>query len=268
MFKKLKLKRPMAFIDLETTGNRHYADRVVEFSVLKVHPDGREEFKSRRVNPMMAIPAEATKVHGISDADVAGEPTFKQLAKGICDFLDGCDISGFNVIGFDLPLLEREFKGAGVEFCRDGRQIVDSMAIYHMREPYDQTNSRNLAAAYRKFCGKELTNAHSAEHDVRASAEILDGQLEVYGDLPCEADGLCRVCLEHRKDFVDEVDGRFAWLENGEAAFRFGKHKGRTIREIATDYPDYLGWMQGQDFSPEVLEIIGKALRGEFPKKH
>ena len=266
MLKKLKLRRPMVFIDLETTGNRYYADRIVEFSVLRVQPDGGEEYKSRLVNPEMPISREATDKHGLTNTDLEGEPTFRQLAKGICDFIDGCDLSGFNILGFDLPLLEREFARAGVDFSREGRQIVDSMAIFHMREPYDPPNSRNLAAAYRKFCGKELTNAHSAEHDVRASAEILDGQLVMYTDLPCDANGLCSVCLEHRETFID-IGGRLVWLESGEAAFNFGKHKGYTVREIAITYPDYLSWMLGQDFSPEVLDIITKAFKGEFPHK-
>ena len=268
MLKKLKLQRPMAFIDLETTGTRYYSDRIVEFSVLKLSPDGGEEYKSRRVNPEMPIPREATAKHGLTNADLEGEPTFRQLAKGICDFVDGCDLSGFNILGFDLPLLELEFKRAGVNFSSDGRQIVDSMAIFHMREAKDPQNSRTLAAAYLKFCGKELTNAHSAESDVRASAEILDGQLETYNDLPCDAGGLCFVCLNHRKHFVDTVEGKFIWLESGEAAFRFGQHTGHTIREIAIDYPDYLNWILGKDFSPEVKDIIVNALRGEFPQRH
>lgn len=268
MLKKLKLQRPMAFIDLETTGTKYYADRIVEFSVLKLSPDGGEEYKSGRVNPEMPIPVEAAARHGLTNADLAGEPTFRQLAGGICDFIDGCDLSGFNILGFDLPLLEREFESAGVNFTRDGRQIVDSMAIFHMREAYDPQNSRTLAAAYLKFCGKELTNAHRAESDVSASAEILDGQLGTYSDLPCDAGGLCLVCLNHRKHFVDPVEGKFMWLESGEAAFRFGKHAGRTIKDIAIAHPDYLNWMRRQDFSPEVKGIIVNALRGEFPQRH
>jgi DNA polymerase-3 subunit epsilon len=266
MLKNLELQKPMAFIDLETTGNRYYADRVVEFSVLKIHPEGREEFRSRRVNPEMPISPEATEKHGLISADLENEPTFKQLAKGICEFLGDCDLSGFNILGFDLPLLEREFERVGVSFSRDGRRIVDSMAIFHMREPKDPKNPRNLAAAYRKYCGKELINAHSAESDVRASAEILDGQLELCSDLPRNTDDLCSICLEHRKAFID-IGGRLVRMESGEAGFNFGKHKGRPVSEIALMHPDYLGWMLGQDFSPEVLDIVTKALDGEFLQK-
>ena len=116
---KIKLERPLAFIDLETTGTRYYLDRIVEFSVLKIQPDGTEEYKSRRVNPEIPVPVEATNVHGITNTDLEGEPTFRQLAKGICEFIDGCDLSGFNILDFDLPLLENEFKRAGIDFSRD-----------------------------------------------------------------------------------------------------------------------------------------------------
>ncbi len=263
MLKNLKLERQMAFIDLETTGNRYYADRIVEFSVLKIQPDGREEYKSRRVNPEMLISIEATNKHGVTNADLEEEPTFRQLANGICKFLEGCDLSGFNILGFDLLLLEHEFERVGIEFSRDNRQIVDSMAIFHMREPFDPNAPRNLEAAYQKYCNKILANAHSADSDVRASVEILDGQLEMYGDLPCDAERLCLICLEPRKNFIDAI-GRFAWLE-GEVAFNFGKHRGRPVREIVREYPDYLSWVLTQDFSPEVRDIVTKALEDELP---
>jgi DNA polymerase III subunit epsilon len=266
MLKNIRLEKPLAFIDLETTGNRYYADRVVEFSVLKMYPEGGEEFRSRLVNPEMQISPEATEKHGLTNSDLEKEPTFRQLAKGICDLMEGCDLSGFNILGFDLPLLEREFDRVGVSFSRDGRRVVDSMAIFHMRVPRDPANPRNLAAAFLKYCGKELLNAHTAESDVRASAEILDGQLESCIDLPRDVDNLCLVCLEHRKAFID-IGGRLIWLENREAGFNFGKHKGLSIREVAFKYPDYLGWMLRQDFSPEVLEIVIGALNGEFLKK-
>ena len=266
--KKLKLQRPMVFIDLETTGTRWYSDRIVEFSMLKLSPEGVEEYHGRRVNPEMLIPKGATATHGISNEDVEAEPTFRELAEGICDFIGGCDLSGFNILGFDLPLLEIEFKRAGVDFSRDGRQIVDSMAIFHMREARDPQNSRTLGAAYMKFCGKELTNAHSAESDVRASVEVLEGQLETYSDLPCDAGGLCLKCLDHRKHFVDSVEGKFRWLENGEAAFSFGRYTGHTIKEIALGDPGYFKWMLGQDFSPDVKKIIVNALGGKFPKRN
>ncbi|MFC1967017.1 exonuclease domain-containing protein [Chloroflexota bacterium] len=265
MLKNLKLERPIAFIDLETTGNRYYADRIVEFSVLKIQQDGTEEYKSRRVNPEMLISLEAVNKHGITDAELAGEPIFRQLARGICEFLDSCDLCGFNILDFDLPLLENEFKRVGIKFSRDNRQIIDTIAIFHMKVPFDPNAKRNLEAAYLLYCGKELKNAHSADSDVRASVEVLDGQLDMYDDLPRDVPGLCSVCSEGRGNYLDVV-GKFVWFGE-EAAFDFGKHSGRLLREIAGEYPDYLEWMLRQAFSPEVRDIVMGALEGKFPNK-
>ena len=135
--KHILLIKPLAVIDLETTGTRYYSDRIVEFSVLKISPDGTEEYKSRRVNPQTDIPAGASNVHGITNEDVKDEPTFRQLAKGIVEFLEGCDLCGFNILDFDLPLLEYEFDRAGIDFSRENRDIVDTMSIFHMNVPYD-----------------------------------------------------------------------------------------------------------------------------------
>ena len=259
------MQRPIAFIDLETTGTRYYADRIVEFSVLKVWPDGTEEYKSRRVNPEMLIPEEASNVHGITNKDVENEPTLRQLVKGISEFLRGCDLCGFNILEFDLPLLEYEFKRVGHEFLREDRQIIDTMAICHMRVAYDPNASRNLEAAYFLYCGKELKNAHSAVSDVKACAEVLDGQLDMYDDLPRDVSGLHSICYESRENYID-IEGKFVWVGE-EASFNFGKHKGRSLREISEEYPDYLEWMINQDFSPEVISIITNALEGVFSEK-
>jgi len=259
MLNNLKLERPLAFIDVETTGLSPYSDRIVELSVLKIHPDGKKQYNSHRVNPGIPIPAEATAVHGITDADVAGEPKFRQYAKSVRDFLEDCDISGFNVIKFDLPFLETEFARANVEFSRQGRYLIDSQVIYHQRDP------RDLQAAYQKYCGKEIENAHSAEEDAKAAAEILDGQLEMYRDLPKDAAGLSALCYKVEGNTID-VEGKFIWSE-GEAVCNFGKHKGRSLREIAIDYPDYLEWISRGDFSLEAKEIVNNALKGEFPEK-
>ena len=263
MLKNLKLERPIAFIDLETTSNRYYADRIVEFSVLKIQPDSTEEYKSRRVNPEMPISPEAMEKHGITDAELVDEPVFRQLAKGICEFLDGCDLSGFNILDFDLPLLENEFKRVGIDFSRQDRQIVDSMAIFHMKVLFDPNKKRDLKAAYLMYCGKELKNAHSADSDVRASAEVLDGQLEMYDDLPRDVPGLCAFCNEVRKNYVD-LEGKFIWSE-GEVVFNFGKYTGHPLKEIVQEYPDYLQWIMRGDFSPDVHDIVTKALDDEFP---
>ncbi len=257
MLGMLKLERSIAFIDVETTGIRPRSDRIVELSVLRIQPDGSQEYKSHRVNPGVTIPPEATAIHGITDADVTGEPAFRQYAQSVRDFLEDCDIAGFNVIGFDLPFLEAEFQRAGVDFSHKDRQLVDSMVIFHMKEP------RDLEAAYLKYCGRELENAHCAEEDARVSAEVLVGQLEEYEDLPKDMPGLCAFCAADRENYVD-AEGRFIWQED-EAVFNFGKHSGRPLREIAQEYPDYLDWVLGQDFPLEVREIVGRALKGQFP---
>ena len=259
MLKNLKLERPIAFIDVETTGTNPNSDRVVELSILRIQPDGKEEYKSHRVNPGVPIPAEATAVHGITDADVVNLPAFRQYAKSVREFLEGCDIAGFNVIKFDLPCLEAEFAKANVDFSRKSRYLVDSMVIYHQRDP------RDLQAAYRKYCGEEMENAHVAEEDAKAAAEILDGQLEMYGDLPRDVSGLCDICNPAGKNYVD-LEGKFIWVD-GEVVCNFGKKfKGRKLRDIAAEDPSYLSWITGADFSPEAREIASRALEGEFPK--
>ncbi len=260
MLKNLKLERPLAFIDVESTGLKPFSDRIVELSILRIHPDGSEEYKSHRVNPGIPIPAEATAIHGISDADVAKEPAFCQYAKSICEFLEGCDIAGFNVIKFDLPLLEAEFARSNVDFSRQGRLLVDSQIIYHQRDP------RDLQAAYRKYCGKEMENAHCAKEDAKAAAEILDGQLEMHQDLPRDMPRLCALCYRVGEKYIDP-DGKFIWVD-GEAVCNFGKkHIGRKLKDIAAEAPSYLSWIAVADFSSQVKEIAAKALQGHFPQQ-
>ncbi len=259
MLKNLTLERPLAFVDVETTGLRPTSDRIVELSILRIHPDGKREYKSHRINPGTPIPNNATAIHGITDADVAHEPTFPQYANSIRNFLDGCDIAGFNVIRFDLLFLEAEFERARVEFSRKDRQLVDSQVLFHLLEP------RDLAAAYMKYCGGEMEITHTAEGDATAAANILDGQLEKHPELPRDVKGLCAMCYTIPEDYVD-TDGKFVWLD-GEVVFNFGKkHNGRRLKDIVAEDPDYLHWIIDADFTPEVKEMVGKALSGEFPK--
>jgi DNA polymerase-3 subunit epsilon len=252
------LERPLAFIDIETTGLRPYSDKIVELSILKIHPNGKEEYKSHRVNPGIPIPAETTAIHGITDDDVANEPMFQQYAKSVRDFLEDCDIAGFSVIQFDLPCLEAEFARANIEFSRRGRQLVDSKIIYHQRDP------RDLQAAYQKYCGKDLVNVHNAEEDAKASAEILEGQLEMHEDLPRDVSGLCALCYKIQDNWVDS-EGKFIWVED-EAVCNFGKHEGQLLKDIAAEYPDYLEWIIRKDFSVEVKQIAANAKEGIFPQ--
>ncbi|MFC1995775.1 exonuclease domain-containing protein [Chloroflexota bacterium] len=259
MLKNLQLNRPLAFIDIETTGLRPYSDRIVELSILRINPDGTEEYKSHRVNPGVSIPAESTAIHGITDAAVASEPMFQRYAKSVRDFLEDCDIAGFNVIKFDLPCLEAELARANVKFSRGDRYFIDSQIIFHQREP------RSLQAAYQKYCSRDMVNAHSAEEDAKVSAEVLDGQLEMYQDLPRDVPGLSALCYRVEKNYIDS-EGKFIWVE-GEAVCNFGKkYKGRKLTDIAIEDPSYLEWITKADFSTEVNEIVIKALEGEFPK--
>jgi DNA polymerase-3 subunit epsilon len=263
MLKNVKLEKPLAFFDLETTGTRYYIDRIVEFSILRIQPDGTEEYKNRRLNPEMPIQEGATRKHGITNDDVKNEPVFRQLAKGIRDFMEGCDLCGFNILNFDIPLLEAEFERAGVPFSRKDRRFIDLMTIYHAREPFNKDVPRSLGSAYQFYCGKAIVNAHSAEGDVKASAEILDGQLEKYADLPRDIEGLSALCLKGRENYVDLV-GKLVW-SGQDAALNFGKHAGVPLKELVKQSPDYLQWMINQDFSPEVKIILENALKNDFP---
>lgn len=264
MLKNLTLERPIAFIDVETTGTKPHLDRIVELSILRVELNGSIKYKSHRVNPEVPIPPETTAMHGIIDTDVAEEPTFRQYAKSLREFLAGCDISGFNVITFDLPFLEAEFARAGLDYTFQDRQIVDSMVIFHQKVSRDEIGTRNLKAAYLRYCGKELKDAHGAENDVTASAEILDGQIATHIDLPSDVSGLCDFCNEVRKYFVD-IEGKFIW-EESEVVFNFGQYAGKLLKDISQEYPDYLQWILSSDFRPDVHDIVSNSLDGKFPQ--
>jgi DNA polymerase III subunit epsilon len=255
--KNLEIDRPIAFLDVETTGLSVSADRIVEMSILKVEPDGSQEQKTRRFNPGRPIGSGATEVHGITDKDVADEPEFRQVAAGLRSYLEGCDIAGFGVSRFDLPLLEAEFRRARVEFSREGRRVIDTMVIYHTKEP------RDLSAAYARYTGKEIERPHAAEDDARAAAEVLDAQLALYPDLPKTAAALHRFCNPDQDNWVDP-DGRLA-LVDGEVTINFGQHKGESLKDVAEMEPDYLKWVLDQDFSGQVRAMVAAALDGELP---
>ena len=203
-------------------------------------PDGTVVERSRRLNPEMPIPAEATAVHHITDDDVAGEPTFRQVAASLSKLLQGCDIAGFNSNRFDIPLLDQEFHRAGVDFDLNGVRFVDVQTIYHKKEP------RTLVAAYRYYCGKELEEAHSALADTRATMEVLMAQLDVYDDLPVELDGLSEFANPNRN--VDLL-GRLIYDDNKREVINFGKYKGRLAEEVLASDPGYYNWIMQGDFA-------------------
>ena len=217
---KLKLSKPICFFDLETTGVNITTDRIVEISILKVHPEGKEETKTWLVNPEMPIPKEVTAIHGISDADVADQPTFKQLAKEIYNMIKDSDLGGFNSNRFDIPLLAEEMLRAEVDFDMKNRVAIDVQTIFHKME------QRTLSAAYQFYCNKNLDDAHSAEADTKATYEVLVAQLTKYEQIENDTKFLAE--FSSRKQFADFA-GFIIYNKKGEECFSFGKHKNKKV---------------------------------------
>ena len=246
----LNLSNPLVFFDLETTGINITRDRIVEISILKIHPNGKEEKKTRRINPEMPIPPESTAIHGITDDDVKDCPTFKQVAKSFADLLEGCDMAGFNSSRFDVPLLTEEFLRAGVDFDTSKRKFIDVQIIFHRKE------QRTLEAAYAFYCNKKLDNAHSAEADVLATYEVLKSQLDRYSDLENDVNFLSK----EYSSFNNNVDlaGRIILNDKGVEVFNFGKHKGKSVTEIFKKEPSYYSWMMDGDFPLNTKQVLTK----------
>lgn len=256
---RLKLERPLIYFDLETTGTQVTRDRIVEIAAKKVLPDGTEEVRSRRINPECPIPPGASAVHGIYDADVAEEPTFRKLAKGLFEFFLGCDLAGFNIVRFDTPILEREFRDCGFDFAVAERRQIDAMRIFHRMEP------RDLSAAVKFYLDDDHSGAHAAEADIMATHRVLEAQLERYSELPAEVEKLESWLRGGRADSVDR-SGKFVW-QAGEAVFGFGKHQGRALKEVVASAPGYLDWILQSDFPQDAKEIVQGALGGTYPKR-
>lgn len=237
---ELKLKKPIIFFDLETTGTNITSDRIVEISVIKVMPNGEEIARTRRINPTIPIPAEATAVHHISDADVAAEPTFKQVARSLAELFSGCDIAGYNSNRFDVPMLDEEFRRAGIKFDFSKVRFIDVQTIFHKKE------QRTLVAAYRFYCGKELGDlAHSADGDTRATYEVLKAQLDRYDDLPNDVDALSEFSSQNNN--VDLI-GRLIYNDKHQPVINFGKYRGRLAADVLRNDPGYYSWILQGDF--------------------
>lgn len=257
---KLNLRNPLIFLDLETTGMNIVTDRIVEIALVKIHPDGREEEKLYRINPEMPIPENVSKIHGIYDKDIADKPTFKEVAKTIAQFMEGCDFAGFNSNRFDIPLLAEEFLRANVDLDLKKRKFIDVQAIFHKME------KRTLAAAYKFYCQKTLEDAHSAMADTKATYEVLKAQLDVYKDEDYED-----VHGKTSKPIVNDVDalsefssydvnvdfvGRIVYDENGVEIINFGKNKGIPVEKVLREQPGYYGWIMNSEFPLYTKKVL------------
>src|SRR3954452_24754967 len=251
---RLLLQRPVAFIDLETTGLNLSTDRIVEIAIIKIMPGGERLVKRKLVNPQMPISEFAFAIHGISDDMVKDAPTFKQIANEIKQFLDPCDIGGYNSNRFDIPMLIEEFLRCGLQFNVDGRKLIDVQKVFHLME------QRTLTAAYKFYCQKVLDGAHSAEIDAAATWEILQAQIERYPEIGVTLESICNFCGE--EDLVDFA--RRIIKVDCKEVFNFGKHKGRCVEDVLKAEPQYYDWMMKGDFplhtKQKLTEIMNRGL--------
>lgn len=254
----LQLTKPLAFIDLETTGVNLGTDRIVEIAIVKLLPDGSQTVKRKLINPGMPIPASSSEVHGITDEMVKDAPTFKQLAQELKQILDGCDLAGYNSNRFDIPLLVEEFLRSGVEFEMKGRRMLDVQQIFYKMEP------RTLAAAYQFYCGKTLAGAHSAAVDAGATYEVLQSQLQRYESLGNTVDSILKSIGE--EPIVDFAK-RFVW-DNGVEVFNFGKFKGRPVADVLRSEPQYYDWMMKGDFPQHTKQKLTEIYTRTLLKKN
>lgn len=248
----LNLKNPLVIFDLESTGISVSKDRIIEYSFIKINPNQEKEVKTQRINPTIHIPEESSLIHGIYDDDVADAPTFKVVAKNLAKWLEGCDLGGFNAIKFDIPMLIEEFLRAEVNFDVSNKKLIDAQRFFHLME------KRNLSAAYKFYCNKTLENAHSAEADTLATAEILEAQVERYDGAEVQDNlgkklGIFANDMEqlHNLTFNKMVDlaGRMAYNDRGEIVFNFGKHRGKPVTQVLKSEPSYFDWIMKGDFT-------------------
>ncbi|MDG1476536.1 MAG: 3'-5' exonuclease [Vicingaceae bacterium] len=254
----LELKRPLAFFDLETTGLNIATDRIVEISIVKILPNGEKQVKTELVNPTIPISKESAEIHGITAEKIKDKPTFKELANDLESFIKDCDLAGFNSNRFDVPLLAEEFLRAGVDFNVNDRKLVDVQNIFHKME------QRTLVAAYKFYCNKDLTNAHSAEADTTATYEILEAQIEKYTDLKGDTPFLSEFSqMTKNADLL----GRFVYNGNNVVVFNFGKHKGKPVTEVLAKEPGYYSWMMNGDFPLYTKKVMKDIKTNMLPIK-
>jgi DNA polymerase-3 subunit epsilon len=250
----LSLVRPICFIDLETTGINVSTDRIVEIAIVKIGLDGSKQVKRRLVNPEMPIPKGSSDVHGITDDMVKDAPSFKMLANEIKQFMEGCDIGGYNSNRFDVPMLNEEFLRAGIGVDIETRKLLDVQKVFHMME------QRTLSAAYQFYCHKTLEGAHTAEADATATWEILEAQIDRYPQIGNTVDSIVKFTGE---DEIIDFARRLVY-DNGVVVFNFGKHKGKSVIEVLKDEPQYYDWIMKGDFAlhtkQKLTEILNKSI--------
>ncbi len=264
---KLKLTRPLAVFDIETTGLNIGTDRIVEICIVRENVDGSQDIKTMRINPTIPIPPFVTAIHGISDEDVKDCPTFADVANQLNQFLDNCDIGGYNSNKFDVPLLVEEFLRAGIDFNLSGRRFVDVQNIFHKME------SRTLKAAYKFYCKKDIENAHSAEADTLATLEVLEAQLDHYNDFEfTDKNGKTYIPIVNDVQALHDFSfntanadlvGHIVFNEKNIEVFNFGKHKGKPVEEVFKSEPSYYDWMMKADFPLSTKKVLSAIkLRG------
>lgn len=253
---KLNLKRPLAFFDLETTGVDVAKDRIVEIGIIRINLDNTEDTLTMRINPTVPIPPEASLIHGIYDEDVITAPKFSEVAQQVFDFMNPCDFAGFNSNHFDIPVLLEEFMRAGIALDIESRNLIDVFKIYVLFE------KRDLASAYKFYCNKVITNAHSAEADIRATYEVLQAQLQRYDELKNDMRALHELS---NKEILIDSGKRFVY-QNGRPVFNFGKHKGKAIEQVFREEPSYYQWMQNGDFPAHTKQKL-KEFKEAFDRK-
>lgn len=254
---RLRLDRPLVVFDLEATGLNKRTDRIVAVALVRYDPSGGVEQVNYLLNPGIPIPEESTAIHGITDDDVKEAPTFAEMAESLAAHFADADLSGYNILGYDIPLLTEEFARVNRPFSIEGRRILDAQRIFFRNEP------RDLSAALRYYCDDVHTNSHDALGDVLATIRVLDGQFRRYPELPEEMNALNEYCDPRDPSWVDRA-GRLKWAK-GEVVFNFGKFQGQSLRETVADDPNFITWLLRSDFPEDTKQIVRDAVNGKYP---
>ena len=274
---ELNLERPLLFFDIESTGLNIASDSIIELCFVKIMPGGEQRVKTWRVKPwdynmdcQREINPSAQAVHGISAEDLADKPTFYEISEEVAQWLQGSDLAGFNSAKFDLPMLaeeiervrrgSRSFPAKDVAIDLHSMQMVDVQNIFHMMEP------RTLKAAYMFYCGLELENAHAAEADTLATYEVLKGQLDRYAGDPRIENNIDKLAQFSVKQRTVDYAGRIVLNDKDEPCISFGKHKGKTTREVYFSEPSYFAWIDSGDFTLDTKRQFAK-LKAQYEEE-